>query len=161
MSDAPEANTEDMDRGLPQAFYFAVVFAADQNSDDAAFQEVSGISTTLETEPYHEGGQNDFVVQFPTKISHSKLVLKRGVAKASSKLVKWCVDVLENGFPEGVKPALVSVRLLNVKHEAVRIWNFENAYPVGWEIESLNSTKSEVAIEKIELQYSRVKRGDK
>lgn len=161
MPESPETSAADKEVDLPVAFYFKVAFGSDGGDIDAAFQEVSGISTTLETEAYHEGGQNDFVVQLPTKIAHSKLVLKRGIAKASSNLVKWCVDVLEDGFPKGVKPALVSVRLLNAEHEAVRVWNFENAYPVGWEIESLNSTKNEVAIEKIELQYSRVKRADK
>ena len=36
---------------------------------------------------------------------------------------------------------------------AIRSWSFVNAYPVGWEAEAFNSTKNELAIEKIELSY--------
>jgi phage tail-like protein len=44
--------------------------------------------------------------------------------------------------------------LLNERSIPVATWSFSNAYPVHWEIESLNSMKNEVAIEKIELSYS-------
>lgn len=142
----------------PPAFHFQVAFTGDLTITDTSFQEVSGISTTLDTEPYHEGGENAFVLQLPTKMSHPKLVLKRGVATTASRLVAWCRTVLEDGFVGGIKTKSLHVSLLDENHLPVRVWSFENAYPVGWEIESLNATKNEVAIEKIELHYSRVSR---
>jgi len=137
------------------AFYFMVVFE-DKSISDTSFQEVSGITTNMETDAYHEGGENHSMLHLPTKITQSKLVLKRGITTATSGLVDWCKNVLEGGLYNGIETKSLSVRLLNEKSNPVRVWNFENAYPVNWEIGSLNSTKNEVAIEKIELQYQRV-----
>jgi hypothetical protein len=50
---------DDYDYPLP-AFYFKVTFSA-KGDEDAAFQEVSGIGSQIETEPYAEGGENRFV----------------------------------------------------------------------------------------------------
>jgi len=36
----------------------------------------------------------------------------------------------------------------------IRAWSFANAFPVKWDVESFNSTKNEVAIEKIVLNYT-------
>ena len=48
------------DYGYPlPAFYFKVTFSA-KGDEDAAFQEVSGIGSQIETEPYAEGGENTF-----------------------------------------------------------------------------------------------------
>lgn len=140
------------------AFHFKVVFTSDQSITDTSFQEVSGIGASLETEPYHEGGENSAVLQLPTKLAPSKLVLKRGITTLESRLVAWCRSVLEDGFVNGIQTKSLNVLLLDENHDPVRGWAFENAYPVGWEIESLQSTKNEVAIEKIELHYSRVSR---
>jgi len=46
------------------------------------------------------------------------------------------------------------VQLLNEKGMPKRAWSFMNAYPVSWEVDEFNSTKNEVAIEKIELSYT-------
>jgi phage tail-like protein len=142
----------------PSAFHFKVVFTSDLSITDTSFQEVSGIGASLETEPYHEGGENTSLLQLPTRITPTKLVLKRGITTVASRLVAWCRSVLEDGFVDGIQTKSLNVLLLDENHVPVRGWAFENAYPVGWEIESLQSTKNEVAIEKIELHYSRVSR---
>jgi phage tail-like protein len=98
------------------------------------------------------------MLQLPTKMTHSNLVLKRGVTPVASRLVAWCRSVLEDGFVEGIQTKSINVLLLDENQVPIRVWSFENAYPVGWEIENLQSTKNEVAIEKIELHYSRVSR---
>lgn len=142
----------------PPAFHFKVVFTSDPSITDTSFQEVAGIGASLETEPYHEGGENASLLQLPTRKNHARLVLKRGVASVASRLVAWCRSVLEDGFVNGIQTKSFNVLLLDENQEPVRVWSFENAYPVSWEIESLVSTKNEVAIEKIELHYSRVSR---
>ncbi len=135
------------------AFYFKVVFAATSDNDDTSFQEVSGISSEMETEDFNEGGENRFVHRLPKSLKHSKLVLKRGVAEMNSPLVSWCRDVLDGEFIKPIKPMTIEVRLMNEEGEPVRVWSFVNAFPVSWEVEGFNSTKNEIAIEKIELSY--------
>lgn len=134
------------------AFYFKVVFASTQGNSDTSFQEVSGISSEMETEPVVEGG-NQYTRQLPKSLKHSNLVLKRGIADMSSPLVIWCRKVLETNFMEPIVPTLVSVYLMNEQKVPVRAWTFSDAYPVKWNVEAFNSTKNEVAIETIELSY--------
>lgn len=43
---------------------------------------------------------------------------------------------------------------MNEDKKPIRGWLFNSAFPVKWEFESFNSTKNEVAIEKIVLRYT-------
>lgn len=138
----------------PSAFYFKVVFSATAGMSDTSFQEVSGIGSEIETEPYVEGGENRYVHQLPKAVKHPKLVLKRGIATMTSPLVIWCRSVFEGGFMIPIIPMPMMVYLMNENKIPIRAWTFANAYPVSWEVESFNSTKNEVAIEKLELNYN-------
>lgn len=140
----------------PSAFYFKVVFNGD--SSDSAFQEVSGISSEMKLEDVTEGGENRFVHKLPVGMSHSNLELKRGIAQLTSPLVKWCKAVLESDFSEPIVPKDINVYLMDGAGNYIREWSFENAFPIKWEVESFNSTKNEVAIEKISLSYTCLKR---
>jgi phage tail-like protein len=142
----------------PVAFHFAVSFGAAPPAVDGSFQEVSGIAPEIETEPVAEGGENRFVHQLPKAVKNSKLMLKRGVAGLESPLVKWCRDVLEGGLVKPISPKVVHVFLLDGSGTPLRAWSFANAYPVRWEVEPFNSTKNELALEKIELSYAYSKR---
>lgn len=157
MSDDSAASTEG---GFypPSAFHFKVVFGDDTNGPDVAFQDVSGISSELSLEEVAEGGENNFVHKLPKGIKHGNLELKRGIADGDSPLVQWCQAVFEGGFTEKIVPKVIHVYLLDAKAETLRSWMFENAFPVKWEVESFNSTKNEVAIEKISFSYNASKR---
>ncbi len=87
-------------------------------------------------------------------VKHPHLELKRGIALLESQLVTWCKAVLEGDFSEPITAQTVNVYLLNAKQEVLRGWIFNNAYPIKWEVEPFNSTKNEVAIEKITLSYT-------
>ncbi|MEN8128670.1 MAG: phage tail protein [Pseudomonadota bacterium] len=154
MSDLSIPSLLQSDGYPPSAFYFKVVFAATQGMSDTSFQEVTGIGSEIETEDVIEGGENRYVHQLPKSVKHPKLVLKRGIAKMSSPLVVWCRSVLEADFTSPIVPMPINVFLLNENKTPIRAWSFANAYPVNWEVESFNSTKNEVALEKIELSYN-------
>ncbi len=138
----------------PSSFHFKVAFAATLGKTDTSFQKVSGIGSEIETEPVVEGGENRYVHQLPTKVKHPRLVLERGIANMTSPLVIWCRSVLEAGFIAPIVPMPISVFLLDENHAPLRAWSFANAYPVNWQVEAFASTKNEVAIEKIELNYN-------
>lgn len=139
------------DYPLP-AFYFSVAFATTQGNSDTSFQEVSGISSEMETEPVVEGG-NQYVRQLPKSLKHQNLVLKRGVADMTSPLVVWCRAVLETNFMVPIVPTVVSVYLMNEMGNKVRGWEFIDAYPVKWSVDAFKSEENKVAIETIELSY--------
>jgi len=142
----------------PSAFYFKVVFGATLGMADTSFQDVSGISSEVTTEDVIEGGENRFVHKLPKGITHSNLELKRGIASMTSPLVVWCRSVMEMDFIVPVMAQPIGVYLMNENQIPIRAWTFANAFPVKWEVESFNSTKNEVAIEKIVLSYTYSKR---
>ena len=142
----------------PPAFHFAVTFGTQPKDADGAFREVSGIAPEVETETVNEGGLNGFAHVLPKSIKHPRLVLKRGIAVSDSRLVQWCQAVLDGGFVKPINPKLVHVFLLDHAGEPLRCWSIENAWPVKWEIDGFQSTRNEVAMEKIELAYARSNR---
>jgi phage tail-like protein len=157
MSVSPAASTEG---GLypPSAFYFKVVFEGSSDGVDSSFQDVSGISSEMSTEDVSEGGENRFIHKLPTAIKQSNLELKRGIAPTSSPLVVWCQQIMEGGFISAITPRTINVYLLNEEATPIRGWSFANAFPIRWEVEGFNSTKNEVAIEKIVFSYTYSKR---
>lgn len=138
----------------PTAFYFKVIFGPTLGLTDASFQEVSGITKELSTEDVQEGGENRYVLKLPKSLSHGQLELKRGIAPIGSPLLVWCRSVLEMGFIVPIVPLPILVYLMDETSAPVRAWSFVDAYPVKWIVESFGSTKNEVAIEKIVLNYA-------
>ncbi len=140
------------------AFSFLVTLTVSLGMGDTSFREVSGIGAEMKTEEFREGGENRYVHHLPTAVNHPTLTLKRGIGKISSPLVVWCKQTLELGFLTPIVPMPVVVSLLNENGNPVRSWAFANAFPVNWDVESFDSTKNEVAIEKIELRYTYLSR---
>lgn len=138
----------------PPAFSFAVSFGNGSTIDDTAFSEVSGIGSEFETEAVVEGGENRFVHQLPKQIKHGQLELKRGIARLNSPLAQWCKDTLEGEFAKRIKLEVVIVKLQGANGQVLRVWQFNDAYPVKWSVDPFGSTKNDVAIETISLAYS-------
>jgi phage tail-like protein len=141
----------------PAAFSFGVMFGP-LPGVDSSWREVSGIAPEMDTETYVEGGEGRYVLTLPKGVKHPRLVLKRGVASIDSLLLHWCKSVLEGGLSQSIATTMVHVFLLDAAGLRLRAWSFSDAWPVKLEVEGFNSTKNEVAIEKIELVYSYSKR---
>lgn len=133
----------------PVGFHFLVKFEDFAEEIDTYFQEVSGLSVSVNTEEYVEGGENRFVHQLPKGTSYDNLVLKRGVIK-NSKILQWCKEAIENLQFE---PKNLLVSLLNEDHSELCSWNVVHAYPVKWTFTGLNAESSEFLIETMELNY--------
>ncbi len=143
----------------PVAFYFNVEFHGESTVPDTAFREVSGLSVELDTEQVREGGENNFVYQLPTSFKHGRLVLKRTLEPLDNALEQWIRDNLENGFAKGWKPMHISVSLLDQDSKLKAQWLCSNAYPVKWEVSTLNAQQNELLIESLELNYNTLVRG--
>jgi phage tail-like protein len=151
-------NAPEFDMGAypPAAFFFKVQFRVKSGvlDDDTSFMDVSGIGREMETEDVVEGGENRHIYRLPKQVKYQKLILKRGVASKNSMLITWCKAVLEGGFANQIVTRQIQVSLLNAEGKAIRSWDFDNAYPVKWSVDGFSSTKNDVAIETIELNYS-------
>ncbi len=134
----------------PVGFYFKLSFPG----DDAAFQEVSGISKEMAVEEVVCGGENRYKYRLPTVSSSQNLVLKRALVTKASSLSKWCEDTMVGGLAEAVTTKDVTVSLLNAKGEVCSHWTFHGAYPVKYLVSDLKSQENEIVIETMELAYT-------
>ena len=130
----------------PTGFHFRVEI---DGFPDTSFQEVTGITSTIETQSFNEGGENRFAHKLPKPASYQNLSLKRGMLIGSG-LIGWFRDAVE-GF--SFAPKDITVTLLNEEHQPLEAWSFLKAYPVKWDIGGLNAQGNEIVIETIELAY--------
>lgn len=151
-------NNQSLSWNLPVAFHFQVEFLDDQSLGIIPFKEVSGLNTEVELETINEGGVNDFEHKLPKQIKHSNLILKGAVASLDSKLVEWAKNILEGNFNFPIIPKDIKISLLNEKQLPIYNWVCHRAYPVKWEVDSLDSEKNSILIETFELTYQTLKR---
>lgn len=137
----------------PTGFLFKVSIQGIPDAE-ADFQEVSGLSMTLETLALKEGGQNRFIHQLPVRTTSDKLVLKRGL-KATSSLLTWCREAIEefSFSPKDLDISLLDPGIDDSLSNPLVSWHLSHAYPVKWSLSPFNAMNSELAIETIEIQY--------
>lgn len=139
-----------MASNYPVGFRFQLSF----KGEDAAFQEVSGISKEMSVEEVAGGGENRFKYRLPTISSTQNLILKRAVVPEGSELITWVSNSIFDGLSLPIIPHDVSVSLLDEQGMATVMWTFHKAYPVKYAVSDLKSDSSDIVIETIELAYT-------
>ena len=134
-------------------FHFQVNFNFGSSSSDIAFQSVSGLDSTLETESVKEGGENRFTHVIPMRRRYGPLVLKRGIVKpGDSQVTAWLKDAFDN--QKVIPRDSVTIILLNESHKALMHWKVNNVWPLSWKVGELNAEQGGVLIETLELNYN-------
>lgn len=134
----------------PVGYFFRVEFQLGGTSaTDAMFQDVTGFTADLETEPVKQGGENRYTQLLPTRAKYGDLVLKRGLL-VNSKIVQWCKAAIEE---LDIQPITVIVSLLNEQGTPLLTYNFVNAWPKKWSVSDFNAQESKIVIETLELTY--------
>jgi phage tail-like protein len=128
----------------------------------AMFTECSGLSATRDVEEVVEGGVNSYVHKLPGRLKFDDITLKRGVGLGRA-LWDWFMKGMYDLHAKRINFSIIQgapgYNLLadvgmgsgmgKAKH-----WNVENAYPIKWELSSLNtSTSTEVAIETLQIAH--------
>ena len=123
---------------------------------EAFFKSVSGIKFEMETIPVREGGNNATTYQLIGGAKWSNLVLKQGytAASAASGLLKWRNEWMSE---RGGRRMDGSITILNTALEPQTKWTWTRGFPVKWEISELDASKSELAIETIEIAHEGLK----
>ncbi len=136
----------------PVGFHFRVEFQGLPGNlpvQDAAFQEVTGLSRELETEQVKSGGENRFTFKLPTRGQYPNLVLKRGLF-TDSGILPWVNAAI---LDLDITPVNVLVTLLNEQHEPLQTYQCVNAWPQKWSIADFNAQESRIVVESMELVY--------
>jgi phage tail-like protein len=132
-----------------RAFRFLVEI---DNTQQGGFQTVSGLERETKTEPYREGGVNEFEHQLAGVTTYPPLTLKRGLVDPS--LWDWHQDVIEGRIE---RKTLAIVLLDEVGAEAWR-WVVADAYPSKWTGNELDAVANAVATESVAFVHRGVTR---
>lgn len=116
------------------------------------FNQVSGLEADINTEEYHEGGENSFVHNLPTLTKYPNLSLKKGIIDFS--LWDWHMNI-RKGI---IIRKNIRITLINIKGEDGMSWFFKGAFPVRWIGPELNAENSTVAIETLEVVHLGIER---
>lgn len=140
----------------PVAFAFRLqMLGLSSQADEAGFQDVSGLGMEMETESYHEGGQNQYKHTLPTGAKGGTLVLKRGLVTVEKPLYQWCERILQGGLSSPISPATFNLQLLTPGAGGVlKSWTIHRAWPTKWSLSALNANDSQVVLESLELAYT-------
>ena len=140
-------------------FHFLVEFSDGAKSVDVRFQSVTGLDGTIETETVKEGGENRFEHVIPTRRKFGPLILKRGLlGPTTSGITAWLKRTFDDNTPNSQYEVIktVIIKLLGEDHQPLMSWTVSNVWPRSWKIGELNAERSEVLIETLELNYTRL-----
>ncbi len=136
---------------LLTAFRFEVIFELLGQKFPIRASEVSGLSVSVETENIKEGGQNEYIQKLPTYPQYPNMIIKRAM-DVDAHLYKWLANSITTFT---FIPIPLTVLMLSENQEPILTWRVANAYPVKWEVSTLQADQSNLAIESLELAYQR------
>jgi len=122
------------------------------NPLDIRFKKVSGLTATVATDTYPEGGQNLYTQKLPKSVDYGNLVLERGLVVGSPLNLEFNAAMSTFSFV----PSNVMVTLFNEDTVPVSAWLFLKAFPVKWSTSDLDAEAKEIVIDTLELAYTRV-----
>jgi phage tail-like protein len=128
-------------------FCFKVTLDGVGDKMDAFFKQVGGLKSETTAIPVREGGANDTTFQLVGETKWAPLVLKKGFTN-SSALVQWRQDWLDRKKMTRVNGTITQ---LDTALKPAAEWTFTRGWPSKWELMELDASKSELAIETLEI----------
>jgi phage tail-like protein len=118
----------------------------------AAFQEVSGLESSIDVIEHAEGGDISSR-KFPGRVRYTNILLRWGLA-LDDDLYTWHSQ-WRDGDP-GAQRRDGSIVLLDRKGAEVKRWHFFRAWPAKFTLPAFNAEASDIAIASIELAHERL-----
>lgn len=138
----------------PAAFHFRAEFdLGATTAADMEFSDVSGLNVEVTEEEVREGGENRYVHKLPGRAKYTNVVLKRGLL-VDTGLRDWILDTVQTLT---VVPVTVWIKLLDAEHAPLRTWTLIGCWPVKWTVGDFSAQQSALAVESLELAYTRFK----
>ena len=134
------------------AFRFVVEIEGLSSKLKGGFSKCTGLDLETEVLDYQEGGLNQRVHRFPTRIVQKNLVLERGIV--DRELWYWYMGSVP-GRPITTRSG--SVLLLDGSETPQLSWRFEQGFPVRIGGPQLAADQNQIAIETFELAHQGVR----
>lgn len=138
-------------------FSFLVDVGFDNGEEaKALFKSVSGLRFDTAVVPVSAGGINDTTFKLVGATDWQPLVLRQGFT-ADSQLIKWRQEWMYPAMSSSSKGkrtrASGMITQLDTSLEPVARWSFERGWPCKWDISEFDASKSELAIETLEIAH--------
>jgi phage tail-like protein len=136
-------------------FLFRIKLDGMDEASSGFFKSVSGLRYETEVIPVKEGGANDTTFNLVGATKWSNIVLKQGFS-GDPALIKWREEWITGTYTrrDGVIQQLYGPSL-----EVKASWRFFKGWPCKWEISEFDASKSELAIETLEIAHNGIKFG--
>jgi phage tail-like protein len=118
-------------------------------TDKAFFKSVSGLRYETEIVPVRAGGANDTTFNLVGATKWSPLVLKQGFV-SGTKLLEWRQKWITGQEMTRVDGSIIQ---LDTALNPVAQWDFKRGWPSKWEIGEFDASKSELAVETLEIAH--------
>ncbi|MEV6594803.1 phage tail protein [Streptomyces acidicola] len=112
------------------------------------FNGCEGLSSAVEIEQRQEGGNNGFVWQLPSRVSHSNIRLTRPLTPDTAKVAAWISSV-----STGITRPTAQIAALRADGSEVAHWGLIDALPVSWQGPTLDPANPAVATEVLEIAH--------
>lgn len=129
-------------------FCFKVMLDGQDSPAEAFFKSVSGLKYETEVVPVREGGRNNTTFQLVGATKWSNIVLKQGFT-GSSGLLAWRTKWLNGTYARYGG----TIHQLDTALKPMASWKFIEGWPAKWEISEFDASKSELAIETLEIAH--------
>lgn len=113
-----------------------------------SFTTCDGLGVEVVIETREEGGNNDYVWQFPTRLKYPNIKLSRPLGKDSEKVVKWFTSLTT-----GYKRSTGTIDAMNSAGDVVAHWAIFDVVPVRWSGPSLSPDQPKVVMETVEIAH--------
>ena len=127
---------------------------------EAAFSQCSGIKATTEVLKVRTGADVRGVQGIvPSIVTYSNVTLSRGVV-ASGAFLDWVFDCMPGYLagPAKLERRTIDIVVLDDAGKEGVTWTLYGAYPVGYELSSLDAGQDGVLMESLEFAYAGLKR---
>jgi phage tail-like protein len=114
----------------------------------AAFQEVGGLSATIDVVEHREGGENTTPRKLPGMTKYGNITLKWGMVE-DTDLYQWHLDAV-NGQIQRKNGSII---LLDRAGQELVRWNFVRGWPTKYEIGQLNAEGNDVTSISMEITH--------
>jgi phage tail-like protein len=143
------------------AFCFKVeITIGGQQRGQCYFQSVSGLTYENDVEDFREGGVNHTTRRLVGSVKWPNLILKNGFTNGGSSaysLLTWREEWLYDIATRKVERASGKIIQLSHKLEKICEWQFERGWPCKWVGPEYDASKSELAIETLEIAHEGLK----
>ena len=115
------------------------------------FQEVSGLSASINVTDLVEGGVNYTTHKLLGNASYGNVTLKRGLCSVS--MFSWIQDVISKLGASSIQRQNASIEILGDDGKTVGTYKLIRVVPVKWDGPSLSVMQDGIATESLELAH--------